>query len=219
MLQKTKGIVFKFFKYGDTSIIVKIFTQQYGLQTYIVNGVRSKKSKNKIALFQPLTILDLVVYHNPNKEIKRISELKCSEPFQTMGSEMQKTAMAIFLAEIMYKAIKEEGDVSEIYEFLESSITLLDHLKKEYQNFHLQFLLKLSKYLGFGIDSSDPAFNSLDANERSKLLRLTSHPYDQWMPISNELRRKFLEAIIKFYKNHVESLGDINSVKILQEII
>jgi len=218
MLQKTKGIVFKYFKYSDTSIVVKIFTQQYGIQTYIVNGVRSKKSKSKIALFQPLTILDLVVYHNPNKEIKRISELKCHEPFQSLASQMQKTTMTIFLSEIMYKAIKEEGEVNELYEFLESSITLFDTLPEQYQNFHLQFLLKLSKYLGFGVDSSDQAFNTLDANERSKLLRLASHPYDQWMPITNDLRRKLLDVIIKFYKNHIESLGDINSVKVLQEI-
>lgn len=219
MLHKTKAVVFKFFKYGDTSIIVKIFTAKFGLQTYIVNGVRSKRSKNKIALFQPLTLLDLVVYHNPNKEINRISEIKCSTPFSTINTHMHKTAVAIFLAEVMYKSIKEEGEESDIFEFIQSSISLFDHLSVHYQNFHLQFLLKLSKYLGFAVDVSERAFASLTMDEKQWVRALTIQPYEDWQPISNDQRRKFLDMIVTFYKSHIDTLHEINSIKILQEVL
>lgn len=219
MLHKTPAIVFKFFKYGETSIIAKIFTSQFGLQTYIVNGVRSKRSKNKIALFQPLTLLDLVVYHNPNKDINRISEIKCSDPFQSINSQMQKTAVAIFLAEIMYKTIKDEGEVEELFDFIYTSIHLFDHLNSHYQNFHLQFLLKLSKYLGFAVETADPSFNSLNSVEKQQLISLGLNPYEQWVKLDNELRRKFLDLIIRFYKSHIDTLKEINSIKILQEVL
>jgi len=219
MLHKTQAIVFKFFKYGDTSIIVKIFTAKFGLQTYIVNGVRSRHSKNKIALFQPLTLLDLVVYHNPNKEINRIAELKCSNPFSSINTHMHKTAVAIFLAEVMYKSIKEEGEESDIFEFIQSSISLFDHLSDHYQNFHLQFLLKLSKYLGFAVDTSEQAFVSLSVNEKEIIRALAALPYENWQPISNDQRRKFLDLIISFFKNHIDTLHEINSIKILQEVL
>lgn len=218
MLHKTKGIVFKFFKYSDTSIIVKIFTARFGLQTYIVNGVRSKKSKNKIALFQPLTLLDLVVYHNPARDINRISELKCSIPFQTVHSQMPKTAVTIFLSEIMYKSIKEEDEAEEMFEFIASSISLFDHLTEHFQNFHLQFLLKLTRYLGFAVELNDPVFYSLDSKERNKLEQLNTLPYEQWVDISNAERRKYLDLIVRFYKRHIESIHEINSIKILQEL-
>ena len=84
MLHKTRGIVFRFTKYGETSIIVNIFTELFGLQSYIVNGVRSASAKNKIALYQPLTLLDLVVYHRENVNILRIKEVKCLHAYQTI---------------------------------------------------------------------------------------------------------------------------------------
>ncbi|MDX1627381.1 MAG: DNA repair protein RecO, partial [Fulvivirga sp.] len=192
MLHKTRGIVFKFFKYGDTSIIAKVFTSKFGLQTYIINGVRSKRSRHKIALFQPLTMLEMVVYHKPNKEINRIAEIKCETPFTSVHSEMQKTAIAMFLAEVMYKTIKEEGASEDLFDFIFSSIVLFDHAASHYQNFHLQFLLKLSKYLGFAVDTSEQVFGSLDNKEKELMLKLTVSSYEEWIQLENETRRKFL---------------------------
>lgn len=219
MLHKTPAIVFKYFKYGDSSIIVKILTAQFGLQTYIVNGVRSKRSKNKIALYQPLTQLDLVVYHHPTKDINRISEVKCSQPYHHIHSDMQKTAVAIFLAEMLYKCIKDEGDIKDLFDFISSSIVLFDNQESHYQNFHLMFLLKLSKYLGVGVELSDPAFHSLDMQEVEAIKGFIAKPYDHWIPLSNESRRKILDLIIRFYKSHIDSLKEINSIKILKEVL
>src|SRR6185436_14709858 len=101
MLHKTRGIVFRFTRYGETSIIVTMFTELFGLQTYIVNGVRSKSAKNKIALYQPLTLLDLVVYHKDNAPILRIKELQCAHPFQSLTEDVKKSTLALFLNELL----------------------------------------------------------------------------------------------------------------------
>ena len=99
MLHKVRGIVFRFTKYGETSIIVTIFTDQFGLQSYIVNGVRNRSLKSKIALYQPLTLLELVVYYRENANLNRIKEVKCFHPYQTLYSEINKSTVGMFITE------------------------------------------------------------------------------------------------------------------------
>ena len=101
MLHKTKGIVFRYTRYGETSIIVNIFTELFGLQSYIVNGVRSKSPKSKMALYQPLMLLDLVVYHKENAGIMRIKEVKSLYPYRTLFSDIYKSAVALFINEVL----------------------------------------------------------------------------------------------------------------------
>src|SRR5687767_9141688 len=106
MIFKTRGIVFRFTKFKETSIIVTIFTEHFGLQAYIVNGVRSKSAKNKIALYQPLTLLNLVVYHRENANIERIKEISCLHPYRTIMADVKKSTLAMFLNELLNKTIK-----------------------------------------------------------------------------------------------------------------
>jgi DNA repair protein RecO (recombination protein O) len=91
MIVKTRGIVFRYTRYGETSIIANVFTEQFGLQSYIVNGVRSKKPKVNIALFQPLTLLDMVVYHKETGGVFRIKEVKCNYPYRIIPSDMRRS--------------------------------------------------------------------------------------------------------------------------------
>ena len=125
MLLKTKGIVFRFTKFAESSIIVTIFTEQLGLQSYIVNSARSKSGKGKIALYQPLTLLDLVVYHKENANILRLKEVRCVHPYQTITSDFKKSTVALFLTEMINKSVKEQTHSQELCHFLfESFITL-----------------------------------------------------------------------------------------------
>src|SRR6478609_5373911 len=126
MLHKTRGIVFRFTKYGDTSIIVTVFTELFGLQTYIVNSVRSKSAKGKIALFQPLTLLDLVVYYKENANIKRIKEVRCLHQYQTLQTDVRKSSIGMFINEILNKTVKEENHAQEVFNFLCDSLIFLD---------------------------------------------------------------------------------------------
>jgi DNA repair protein RecO (recombination protein O) len=219
MLFKTRGIVFRFTKYGETSIIVNIFTEQFGLQSYIVNGVRSKSSKNKIALYQPLTLLDMVVYHKENANVMRIKEIRCLHPFITIHRDIRKSAIAMFLNEIVNKAVKEESHAEELCSFMIDSFIALDRIVTP-ENFHLIFLLKLSRYLGFGPQTNDEVLEGwlLDMEERALLKKLLTAEYDQVIPMSQSSRRNVLDALLRFYATHSENFGEIRSVQVLKEM-
>jgi len=149
MLQKTRGLVLNYLRYRETSIIVKIYTEEFGVQTYIENGVRSSKGKNKIALFQPLTLLDLVVYFKDSAGIQRISEIKVNHPYSTIPFDITKSTIALFITEVLSKTLKEEAGNPRLFQFLRESLIWLDQATEGYENFHLWFLLRLSFYLGF----------------------------------------------------------------------
>ena len=219
MLFKTQGIVFRFTKYGETSIIVNIFTEQFGLQSYIVNGVRSKSSKNKIALYQPLTLLDLVVYHKENANVLRIKEIRCLHPYRTIQQDIRKSAIAMFLNEIVNKAVKEQSQAEEICSFMIDSFIALDQISSP-ENFHLIFMLKLSRYLGFGPQTNDEVLDGwlLDREEEGLLKQMLTANYDQVIPMSYSSRRNVLDALLRFYATHTENFGEIKSVHVLKEM-
>jgi DNA repair protein RecO (recombination protein O) len=221
MLHKTRGIVFRFTKYGDSSIIVTIFTELFGLQTYIVNGVRSKSAKGKIALYQPLTLLDLVVYFKENANIKRIKEVRCVHQYQSLQTDIRKTSIGIFLNEMLNKTVKEESHLPELFEFIFSSLIFLDDQKEGYENFHLIFLIKLSRFLGFGAHQLDEVLSGrlADRDDEESLKKLFEASYDNSVSVTNQQRRTILEILIRFYTAHIDSMGEIRSVQVLKEIM
>jgi DNA repair protein RecO (recombination protein O) len=146
MIFKTRGVVFRFTKFRETSIIVTIFTDVFGLQSYIVNGVRSKSATNKIALYQPLTLLNLVVYHREHANIERIKEISCLHPYRSLTADVRKSTLAIFINELLNKTVKEESHASELFQFICDSLVILDTMEAGYENFHLIFMLKLSRF-------------------------------------------------------------------------
>lgn len=221
MLHKTRGIVFRFTKYGDTSIIVTIFTELFGLQTYIVNSVRSKSAKGKIALFQPLTLLDLVVYFKENANIKRIKEVRCLHQYQTLQTDIKKSSIAMFINEVVNKTMKEEAHAQEQFEFLLDSLISLDDQKKGFENFHLIFLIKLSRFLGFGAHHSDEVLTGrlAEKTEEELLKKLITAEYSDSLIITQEQRRALLEILLRFYSSHIDSLGEIRSVQVLKEVM
>lgn len=221
MLHKTRGIVFRFTKYGDTSIIVTIFTELFGLQTYIVNGVRSKSSRGKIALYQPLTLLDLVVYYKENANIKRIKEVRCLHQYQTLQSDIRKSSIGMFITEVLNKAVKEEAHAQEQFEFLLNSLISLDEQKKGFENFHLIFLIKLSRFLGFGAHHVKEVLTGrfTEKEEEELLRKLITAGYGDTFSITLEQRRSLLEILLRFYSAHMDSLGEIRSVQVLKEVI
>ena len=219
MLHKTRGVVFRFTKYGETSIIVSIFTEMFGLQSYIVNSVRTKASKNKIALFQPLTLLDLVVYHRENADILRIKEVKCLYAYQSIHLDVRKSAVAMFLNEVINKGVKDQSHAGEICEFLITSLISLDEVPSP-ENFHLIFLVKLSRYLGFGPQTNDEVLGVwlLSREEEELLKKLLIAEYDIQITMSYTSRKNLLEALLRFYATHIDNFGEIKSVDVLKEM-
>jgi DNA repair protein RecO (recombination protein O) len=220
LIQKTRGIVFRFTKYGETSIIVTIFTEVFGLQSYIVNGVRSKSAKNKIALYQPLTLLNLVVYHRPNANIERIKEIQCLHPYNTIPSDIRKSSIALFINELLNKTVKEESHTHDLFEFITNSLITLDTLPAGFENFHLLFMIKLSRYLGFGAQHVNEIIGGRIATEEEELIitKILHLNYDDTLQISNEKRRTIADLLLKFYTDHMETIGEIRSLQVLKEV-
>jgi len=221
MLHKTRGIVFRYTKYGETSIITNIFTEHFGLQSYIVNGIRSKSSRNKIALFQPLTLLDLVIYHRENANILRIKEVKCAFPYVTLLADVRKSTLALFISEILNKSVKEQSHSQQVFDFIFDSLSTLDLLTEGYENFHLIFLIKLSRFLGFGANHPQEILNSqlLGAAEEDILQKLLLCDYQANLAINQVQRKNLLETLIRFYAIHVDHFGEVRSVQVLREVL
>jgi DNA repair protein RecO (recombination protein O) len=230
MLHKTRGIALNYIRYRETSIIVKIYTEEFGIQSYIVNGVRSAKSKtNRIALFQPLTLLDLVVYHkNKEQTIHRLSEVKCILPFKSLPFDFVKSSIALFMTELLVKTLREEEANLPLFQFLTESIVYLEETQAHYENFHLQFLSKLAFYLGFGPETvreieqqlSDNLYPyTLESSMQESLQGFIHLPFDYLAPLDRLQRSKLLDTLVFYYKIHLEGLGEIRSLEVLRELM
>ncbi|MFN3403395.1 MAG: DNA repair protein RecO [Cytophagaceae bacterium] len=223
MLDKTEGIVLSFIRYRETSIICKIYTEKFGIQSYIINGIRSKTGKTKIALFQPLTLLDLVVYYRPELSINRISEIRCINPFKSIAINTKKTAIALMLSEVLNKTLKEESENSDLFTFIKQSILFLDAQDEQFENFHLHFLLRLSSYFGILPSSPEDMLSErkkwIEEPEKSYINKLLQAGYGEHINMDNPTRRNLLNIILNFYSIHIENFGELNSVKILREVL
>ena len=230
MLQKTRGIVLSFVRYGDSSIIVKIYTAQLGLQSYIVNGVRSAKSKSsKIALYQPLTVLDLVVYYEPDKQkLFRIQEARCALAYQTIPFEIRKTTIALFLAEVLSKTLREESANIALYEFIEQSLTHFDQVQSNFDDFHFLFLLHLMRYLGFAPSNAAEILVQLREQNQLRISNIHEAAIIEWLKATlaeqtppaplPAWRGELLDILIDFYSLHVEGMAHLRSLDVLREL-
>ncbi|MCF2503944.1 DNA repair protein RecO [Dyadobacter sp. CY107] len=230
MLHKTRGIALSYIRYRESSIIAKIYTEAFGIQTYIVNGVRSSKSRtNRIALFQPLTLLDMVVYHK-NKEdtMHRISEMKCYQPFQSLPYDVVKSSLALFVTEMLGKTLKEEESNPLLFQFIEESVVYLDEAESAFENFHIHFLVQLASFLGFGIETVEDLESELknqhfphmpDPVEKNATMQLLTGNYGLNVVLDRKRRISILEKLLFFYKIHMEALGEIKSLEVLREVL
>jgi DNA repair protein RecO (recombination protein O) len=224
MLYKTRGIVLSHIKYKETSIIARIFTDVFGVQSYIVNGVRSRNAKTKIGLFQPLTLLDLVVYHNKKKEINRISELKPSFTFQTIPFNIKKMTIALFITELLGQTLKEEGEHENLFDFINDSITTLDMIEGNYENFHIRFMLYLTHHLGIKPESAQMILHETGHSKsynplfRQKLDDLLCTNYSQTVKLLKSDRNEILNVLIHYYQMHFDSIKEFKSVQVLKEV-
>lgn len=227
MLNKTKGIVINYLKYRESSLLVTIYTAEFGISSYIENGVRSAKAKHKIALFQPLTLLELEVYHKPGKGLHRISEAKCYYPYRKIPFDIAYSSIALFLTEVLGKVLREEEANPVLFDFLEDSFQVLDQGLGSMENFHLQFLWKLSEFLGFHAgrvqefvgqlrEAGVPGISDLDPGAVQALF---DSDYGQVVGINRLQRAAILRALIYYYGLHIESFGELRSLQVLQEVM
>lgn len=239
MLHKTKGIVLHYIKYGDTSIIAYIYTEIFGRQAFIVNGVRNKKSRVRLNRFQPLSILELDVYYKPNRDMQRVKDLRNYLLLHTIHNNIVKSSIALFIAEIMYKTLREVEPNKPLFDFIYNSIQILDLQNSGIENYHLVFLLLLSKYLGISAVNEEqnsvefttieqPALINkgkglsliLTAEEKKALNQLHEYSFKnlEKIKIDNNTRVNLLTKFVEYYKLHLEGIGTIKSLSVLKEV-
>ena len=239
MIQKVKGVVLHHIKYKESSAIVYVYTDLYGRQSYLVNNIRGRRSKYSGNLLQSLTFLEIEAYHKERKDLQRVNEISNYIPYRTIPFDMHKNSQTLFLAEVLYKVLREEDPNVELFGFLENSLQLLDVSQDNLANFHLLFLVQLTKYLGFypennfgvdrsGFDMRNGEFNNgssvhpnffdkKSAVLMNELLKCSFSGLSE-MTVLQEDRQKFLEDILDYFRLHIHGFGKVKSLAVLQEI-
>lgn len=221
MITKTKGVVLSHLPYGETSIIAKIYTEEFGYQGFIVNSVRSAKSKTGMAYFQPFTCLDLVIYMKSSRDLQRISEFK---PIMSWyADEIKKQTILLFLAEVIDKLLRNEHDSQPaLFGFLWNGLSFFK-TSDDVSNFHLQFLLKLSNHLGLDVLSGHELFTNMNQiSDQEEIERLVNSLLDadlgEKVEANGELRMSALEVLVQYFHHHVPGFGQVQSLKVLKQI-
>lgn len=239
MLSKTKGIVLHHIKYSETSVIVTVYTEVFGRQSYIINGVRGKKSKIKANILQPLFLLDMEVYHKPKRELQRVKELQTDFIFSSLPYDIRKSTIALFIAEILYKTIQEQEANPELFNYLYNSIQVFDLKENGISVYHLYFLVHLSKYLGFFPDNNYTnqncyfdlkqgqfvklkplhvfAIEKEESKILSQLLEFSDKQHED-LKLTAKSRALLLEQILDYYALHNDGVSNIKSLSVLKEV-
>lgn len=231
MIESTKGICLHYYKYSENSIIAKIFTENLGLQSYVIKGVRNKKSKNKLNILQSLNIVHLEVTNNKKRTIQYVKEISLIGNINNINSDMNKRFISLFISEILMKVLVESEKENPIFSFILETIYKIEESEKISKNFSLIFLIQLSGYLGF-YPSKDNAnknifnlesgcftnqsvyFNISGDNKEYFKCLLTNIQVS--IPYKN--RKELLKSLQKYYSLHHYNIENLKSYEVIESL-
>ncbi|MEC5164546.1 DNA repair protein RecO (recombination protein O) [Flavobacterium sp. PL11] len=239
MQVKTKAIVISSLKFQDKGLIVRCFTLSHGLKSYLVRDAFSSKksarrSGNKIAYFQPLTILEIEAVHKNKGTLENFKEVKIASAFHSIHYDIYKSTIVMFISEILHHSIREEESNEQLFTFLEAALNWLDN-HDEIANFHLILMLETTKYLGFYPDISDidlpffemiegvftpfHAISSLTEHETNLFKKLIDLRFDNSKKVFHVLERQIvLKILIDYYSFHLDGFKKPKSIDVLKEV-
>lgn len=234
MLIATKGIVFKSIKFQETSLIVKIYTETHGLQTFMVKGVRSTKANGKAAMFQPGMLIDLIMYHKEHKSFQSLREYRASHVYTSVMDDIRKSSVLMFLVEVLSQCIHEGTEDNQLYVFIADSLKNFDESEFE-ANFHIQFLLEFMKYLGIyptsrqtglmtNFNIREGEFTAYSATNTFMVRDEESSLFNQvlvndTMALDRKSRKIVLKILLDYYTYHIENFKGVKSLKVLETIL
>ena len=231
MKYKSRAITLLYYKYGETSIISKVFTKEKGLQSFIVNGVRSKKSKKKIILFEPFKLVKIDGNFDNKKSLHRLEEINFVEKFEITKNKMLKNFIAMFCAEVTLKVLQENEKNINLFNFVWNSIFELYSRESPNPNFSIIYLLNLSRFLGFYPKTKPFPFFNLERGEfvRQKSLNeicldkemsdfLSQILKDENTYIPRKKKSELLKNILKYFKTHHYNLDNITSHLVIESL-
>ncbi|MCE1200514.1 MAG: DNA repair protein RecO [Bacteroidia bacterium] len=240
MTDHARGIVLQQMRYGDTSLIVKLYSEQHGLLTFMVKGALGRKSRFRPALFQPLSILEFVASVQPNKDFQYFTEVSVETPYHSIPLDVHKSTIALFLAELLSKTLVEQGPNPMLFSFLHSSLQWLDLQHEHFADFHLFFMLELSRFLGFYprlqaeagwqvFDLLDGSFRVqpaglsyyLEFDEAQQFRQLALTNLENLAGLKHTLthRRRMLDILILYYQLHLPIFKGLQSHEVLRTVL
>jgi len=239
MLTKTQAIVLHAIKYGETRLIVDMFTKVFGRQAFIVSIPKTPKGKVKKQFFQPLTILEIETDIRPRQQLQKLHDVRLAAPFVSIPFEPDKLAISLFVAEFLYYALRSEQRNELLYEYLENSIVWLDGQQSSFANFHLVFLLRLTRFLGFYPNLDDykdgdyfdlresvfmpvpPVHRDFlhpEEAQKVQLMMRMDFPTMHLFRMSHQERNRLLEVSLKYYRLHLPDFPEMKSIEVLQAL-
>ena len=238
MQVKTKGIILHSTKYSDSASIITAYTEQFGRASYMVHGVNRKKSVCRPAMLQPLSLVEMDVFHAAGKELHRIKDMQMAFTFTGIPYNPIKNSLALFLSEMLFRTLRQTEPDENLFLFLENSIQQLDGCETGIANFHLVFLLKLTRYLGFEPNTDEGTFRYFDlmngvfqndkplhvhyllAEDSVDFAAFLHADYNNMhqLVLSRQKRVKLLESMVEYYRLHIPDFHGVHSLAILQHL-
>jgi DNA repair protein RecO (recombination protein O) len=239
MLDKTRAIVLHQIKYTDSGIVAQVYTKKFGRQSFLIRGMRNRKTGKHNILFQPLFILDLELNYKQSHEMQNLKEFSVFFTPYDIYSNIRKSAVAIFLGEVLTSVLREESAHEDLFDFIEKSIIYFDNSKEGFANFHISFLAGLSSYLGLEPGKrqkkDDSYFDMLNGSfvpvppvhgnyageEITSILAdffMSSYDSASKISLTGKMRNDVLETLLRFYSLHLPGLKKIRSLEVLKEV-
>ncbi|MBI1224642.1 MAG: DNA repair protein RecO [Bacteroidetes bacterium] len=240
MLIKTRGIVFKAKKYSETSVIVDVFTEEKGLRSYIVSGVRSKRPSVSAGLLQPMTPVELVAYHRDDHDLTRLKEVRPHHVFQTIPFDIRRSSVGLFMVEVARNAVLGHEANEALFDFLLRYFQFLDETPHSISNLHLHFMLHLTEFLGClpggdfeegtpyfdlqeGVFTHEKPFHHhwLAEQASAKFYQLLLLPLQRCheVPFEREERRALVKNLLLYFRLHIENFQPVHSHEVLEEVL
>lgn len=236
---KARGIVLHTVRYGENAMVVFMLTDTLGRQSYMVQGVKGGKSRsNKAALFQPMFVLEFEGYESSQMQMHRMRDVRAAIPLTSIPFDARKSTISLFMAEVIYRLVKEAESNSPLFGFVWESVVALDSMQDGVANFHLWFLVMLSSHLGFfpgneylpgcWFDIQNGVFTPIMPSHRLILDRedtavlaaiMETRPAElNELKLSRERRSSFLSAMLIYFGYHLDTMNHIRSVQILRDV-
>ena len=239
MITKTRGIVLRSVRFGESSLIVDVLTKSSGRVSFMVHIPKTSKGKIKKQYFQPMTLLDFEYDFRQRSNLQRIKDVRVSLPYSSIPIDPAKSCISLFLSEFIYYATRNEQENPTLFTYISTSLEWLDNAYEDFANFHLVFMMRLGKFLGFHpfledftpgcfFDLRNGCFtlsmplhadflNAVDAGHLYNLMRMNFDTM-KLFKLSHDDRNRITEIVLRYYKLHLPNMPELQSFDILREV-